>query len=413
MAMLASYGKLALKVLARRRFFTFVSLVGIAFTLTVLLVVTAMFEEMVAPKAPETRLDRTLVVPYSIFQGDRYTSSGSPGYALFDRYARDIPDVELMSIFSLTQPVQSFIGGERVGLNARHTDGNYFRILQFELLDGRTLTAEDDLSGRPAAVLSETAARRLLGDAEPVGATVELSGRNFDVVGVVRDVPYFRSSAYADVWLPNSLHPRRDYRERLRGGFNAMFLAADRGAFPRIKEEWSSRVERMEFPDDRFNTARSFAVTRLEEVARETMPGDNEGAPVGRFLGILLGGALLFMALPAINLINLNMSRIGERASEIGVRKAFGATSTTLIGQFVLENIILCLVGGVVGLAAAALLLVAINDSGLIANARFAINWRVFLAAAGLATFFGVLSGVYPAWRMSRMHPVAALKGGQ
>ena len=58
-------------------------------------------------------------------------------------------------------------------------------------------------------------------------------------------------------------------------------------------------------------------------------------------------GALLFMALPAMNLVNLNISRILERASEIGVRKAFGASSWTLVGQFLVENLILTLVGSV------------------------------------------------------------------
>ncbi len=55
----------------------------------------------------------------------------------------------------------------------------------------------------------------------------------------------------------------------------------------------------------------------------------------------MVGAALLFMLLPTVNLVNLNVSRIMERASEIGVRKAFGASSRTLVGQFVVENLVL------------------------------------------------------------------------
>ena len=58
----------------------------------------------------------------------------------------------------------------------------------------------------------------------------------------------------------------------------------------------------------------------------------------------------LFMALPTLNLVNINLSRILERSSEIGVRKAFGASSRTLVGQFVMENVILTLVGGALAL---------------------------------------------------------------
>ena len=81
--------------------------------------------------------------------------------------------------------------------------------------------------------------------------------------------------------------------------------------------------------------------------------------------------AALFMLLPAVNLINLNTSRILERASEIGVRKAFGASSRTLVGQFIVENLVLTLVGAAVGFVLAGWLLQAASTrSGLIEYAR-------------------------------------------
>ena len=100
-----------------------------------------------------------------------------------------------------------------------------------------------------------------------------------------------------------------------------------------------------------------------------------------------------------------------ERASEIGVRKAFGASSRTLVGQFIVENLVLTMIGGLCGFLLSAIVLRALNESGLIPYAQFTLNYRVFLYGLALATFFGLLSGVYPAWRMSRLHPVAALKG--
>ena len=117
------------------------------------------------------------------------------------------------------------------------------------------------------------------------------------------------------------------------------------------------------------------------------------------------------MLLPTVNLVNVSVSRILERASEIGVRKAFGASSWTLVGQFLVENVVLTLIGGLLGFVLAALVLDGINGSGLFPYARFALNGRVFLYGLLLTLFFGVLSGVYPAWKMSRLHPVDALKG--
>jgi putative ABC transport system permease protein len=128
---------------------------------------------------------------------------------------------------------------------------------------------------------------------------------------------------------------------------------------------------------------------------------------------ILAGAALMFMALPAINLINLNVSRIMERASEIGVRKAFGASSRTLVVQFVVENLALTVIGGLLGFLLAGFVLQSINQSGLIPYAELTLNMRIFLWGIALAVVFGLLSGVYPAWRMSRVHPVVALKGSR
>jgi putative ABC transport system permease protein len=97
--------------------------------------------------------------------------------------------------------------------------------------------------------------------------------------------------------------------------------------------------------------------------------------------------------------------------SEIGVRKAFGASSAHIIRQFVLENVLLCLVGGGIGFVGSIFVLGAVNQSGIVPHSEFAVNLRVFLAGMALSTFFGVLSGIYPAWRMSRVHPVLALRG--
>ncbi|TPW02360.1 MAG: hypothetical protein FD129_3210, partial [bacterium] len=109
--------------------------------------------------------------------------------------------------------------------------------------------------------------------------------------------------------------------------------------------------------------------------------GDDERPRTGLFLLGLSLATLLFMALPAINLVNLNISRMLERSSEIGIRKAFGATSGHLVAQFLVENLVLVLISGAVGLVASAWALELINRSGWIPNASFHVNGRVFVEA--------------------------------
>ena len=125
----------------------------------------------------------------------------------------------------------------------------------------------------------------------------------------------------------------------------------------------------------------------------------------------MLGLGLLFMLLPALNLVNINVSRTLERSAEIGVRKAFGATAGTLAGQFLLENIFLTLLGGALGLGLAAGALHLLNGSHFLPYSAFALNGRVFGVGLGAVLFFGVLSGAYPAYKMSKLTAVKALKG--
>ncbi|HWN81420.1 MAG TPA: FtsX-like permease family protein, partial [Candidatus Udaeobacter sp.] len=186
----------------------------------------------------------------------------------------------------------------------------------------------------------------------------------------------------------------------------------DRRDFPRLKDEFQSRLAHVEFLDpDRYDTMQGSLTTHWEELARLVLNAEPARTPLRRFFLTLGIGALLFMSLPAINLVNINLSRILEQAGEIGVRKAFGASRAALVGQFVIENVLLCLVGGAIGLVLSWAVLAAISNGGLIPYAHFTLNPRIFACGLFLATFFGVLSGIYPAWRMSRMHPVAALRG--
>ncbi len=135
------------------------------------------------------------------------------------------------------------------------------------------------------------------------------------------------------------------------------------------------------------------------------MDGDYTAA----FIGVAMVVALLFMALPAINLVNLNVGRIMERAPEIGLRKAAGAPTRVLVGQFIFENLVLALLGGVIAFVTAPFILHLL--SGVLRYSRLEFNLSVFAAGLAFAAVFGVLSGAYPAWKMARLDPAAALRG--
>src|SRR5262249_23453874 len=156
--------------------------------------------------------------------------------------------------------------------------------------------------------------------------------------GVVRDVPSTRVLIFSDVFVPISTMKGDTWRADTLGGFGALVLAKDRRDFPALRAEFASRARRPPTAHpEHFNPPDGTIDPLLGSVARFALdlPSDDRPAlglsAAAALRLVLIVLAVLFMALPAINLVNINLSRILDRSSEIGVRKAFGATSGDLV----------------------------------------------------------------------------------
>lgn len=224
------------------------------------------------------------------------------------------------------------------------------------------------------------------------------------------NVPIYREIPFSDIWVPISTITDAEYKQEMLGDFVGLILAHDAADFPRIKEEFASRMKTVELSSSEYNKFESEPGTEFDEAARDLL-GNSGGHERAELIGVMVLATFLFMLLPTVNLVNINVSRIIERASEIGVRKSFGASSATLVGQFLVENILLTFIGGVIGFLLSILILQLLTNSGQIQYADFHLNIRIFFYAFVSILFFGIVSGVYPAWKMARMHPVNALKG--
>jgi putative ABC transport system permease protein len=415
--MLKNYLKVALKVLGRRKFFTFISLFGISVTLLVLLVATALLDNVFATGTPEVHADRMLGVYELTMQGPDDTERSRPGYGFLDRYVRPmekLPSVERISFVTSARTAISYLNGRKIESALRRADGELWRVLAFDFVEGAPFTVEDNAGAHFVAVINETTRQRFFGGAPAVGKTIEADGQTFRVVGVVRDVPILRYASSADLWVPLTTAKTSAYKEEWLGDFTALILARGAADVPQVKAEFQSQLRSAErhLPDPkRLKTLTAGADTLFEGAARSFLPGDAVVNPGGRLRAALLALMLGFMLLPTINLVNINLSRILDRASEIGVRRAFGASARTLVGQFLIENLVMTLIGAVIGLVLAAGVLRAFNVSGILEHTQLQINLRVFLYGLAIAVFFGLFSGVVPAWRMSKLHPVRALRG--
>jgi putative ABC transport system permease protein len=411
--MIWNYLKVAFKVLLRRKFFTFASLFAITFTLAVLVVAAALLDQTFGPRAPETHLDRTLGIFGAQIQGENGRRTGQPGYKLLDQYARNLPNVERMAIFSTPAQVTTYRNGERVKLYLKRTDAEYWSILDFAFVEGRPITIDEERNGSRVAVINTAMRDTFFAGSSALGKSIPVEGTNYTIVGVVENVPILRIVPFADVWVPTSSQESSGYKSELIGPYMAILQARSADDFPSIKAEFATRIASADLSSvEGFTTLRSTPSTFFEYTASQIFgDGTGSGDPQ-KLLALFATFAFLFMLLPAVNLININVSRIMERASEIGVRKAFGASTATLVAQFLVENIAVTVAGSLIALLVAFSLLRVISSSGVFAYASLGINFRVFLYGLAAALVFGIVSGVVPAWRMARLDPVAALKGG-
>jgi putative ABC transport system permease protein len=416
--MLKHYLIIAFKVLMRRKFYTFISLFGISFALMVVMVFFALYENAFGNIPPQSNSDRILTTTFVQFGGSTFSRISSPGYVLLKNYLKlhTLSRIERTSIFSSRSNADLLFHDKAIRVSRKRTDGDFWKIFDFRFLEGRPLTDDDEKNVNFVAVINESTRKKISGNKSPIGAFIELEGQPFRVVGVVPDVPSLRDRPYADVWVPLSTAKTKAYlNDGVFGNFNAVVLAQKGADIPLIKKEYAGRLQRMDYPaPEHWTYAKGRLETYLELGARSTLNGMAflDKTYLNKFRSILFIGAFIFIFLPVINLININLSRILERSSEIGARRAFGASSRMLVVQLIVENTLLTLIGGIFALGLSWGMLQVFNIVDAIPFKNLQLNFGVFFSGFIVTILFGAISGAYPAWKMSRLHPVAALRRG-
>lgn len=420
--MLRNYLKITFAVLMRRKFLTFVNLFGAALTMLVLVVGFAMVESFVSPAGAQEGQRQILSITEMAMDGRPVSFLlTAPGFSFYEDYIAPLETPDKTSYSMRPLETSSYISGRKVTSQLRPTDAAYWEILDFELIEGRLLAADDVDQGRFVVVINEATADTYFPGESALGKAIIADTDSYEVVGVVANEPVTSLLAYADIWVP--LTTNQTYRNEWISGSQVMLYIEDPSRKAAVKEELQQALADFVFTDDPAAVQRAVASawTPLEFLANGALPGFGgiETAldrhvedRVPEFLAASAAIALLFMSLPAINMTNLNIGRILERAPEIGLRKSAGASRRVLAGQFVFENVVLSAFGGLIALAIAPLLLGLLNDT-LFTYGRLGLNWTVFAAAFAFVLVFGVLSGAYPAWKMAKLEPAVALRGSQ
>ena len=402
----------AVAALRRRPAFTGLALGGIALALGLVLTVAALLDAAFGAHPPSADPARSLGLYKLVFRNPDYgsTTSTPAGMRFVDLTLRGLPGVETVALAQTQGRRATFQTGARVDLWFKRADAAFWKVTRFRFLEGAPFTEADDRAGQRVAVVGKTLADRVFGG-RAMGKTLRVGTEGYRVVGVVEDVPFLQLFPFADVWVPLGTVSTPAFRRALHGDLLAVATLAPGARRADVEAAFQDRLGRVpvrEVNDSKTVTAR--LGTPLDAVVESFFGGDDAASREAVLFYVLLGlFGVLFLTIPALNLVNLNLSRTLERATEIGVRKAFGARPRALSVQFLVEYALLCVVGAALGLGVAYALLSLIAAAEFAPYVRFTPNLTLLATALGAALVLSLMSGVYPAWKMAHLRPADAL----
>jgi putative ABC transport system permease protein len=407
--MLKNYFKIAIAVLRRRKFFTFISLFGISFTLTILLVLTAFLDKIAGDSYPDRKRDRSLYISRIQQKSKNGQSSGTMSFYYLDHYVRTLKTPVKLGISSMFNGTNTYVNNKKIAVSYKYTNNDYWDIMDYDFVEGKAFSRQQLANADKVAVISEDMKKQYFGDVPSVvGKYIEADNVKYRVTGVVKNVPVTSYMTYSDIFLPYTVSKSDVTKNKgYQGGYFGILLANSKNDVQRMRDEYEGLVKRLPMESKDFYKISSHADPYIVSYV-DTGNDDLSGVTI--VLTAITIFTLLVTLLPTLNLVNINITRIMERSSEIGVRKAFGASSGTLVYQFIVENIILTLLGGLIGIVLSFIAIQVLNSMKLIPNLILSLNFTVLGIGLLICFFFGLLSGVYPAWRMSKLNVVTALK---
>ena len=352
-----------------------------ALTMTLFLVIYI----MVGPVYPEQERGRMAVVQtvrYDMAEDGMTHSISSVGLSLADSL-RKMPEVERLT--AITYPrtdIVSDASGKNLTCATKGADDVFWQVYDFRFLHGRPFTREEWEANSPVCVISEGLARRVFGRTDVADRMLSIGGTNiYDpdevnkqlrIVGVVEDVSVAVSLTYAQIWIPYDEEDDYNCGIPFYGSYTLVMLLHEDKTVTQLQERvarWQRRINQEE--EAAGLKIRLDMDGRLQPHWQSSFVrnSSDEWQPV---LRTILGMLLAFLLIPAMNMSSMVASRINARISELGIRRAYGASRAALLWQVLEENFLLTLVGSLMGLAISWLivtlgadwLVFIFNDSG-------------------------------------------------
>ncbi len=292
-------------------------------------------------------------------------------------------------------------GSTAATMTVTGTTPSYHQIQGMSLLLGRFLKTADVESHTNVCVINEYAATELVGYADCLGAEISLNGTKYTVVGVLED-----DDSLTSMFGSGSMVAYIPYTSLLR-----------------LSTDLSSNIESFYVSGESTMEEAEIAITRLlldrfsqDDDAFEVTASDvmeDAMSSVTSILTILLGGiAAISLVVGGIGIMNIMLVTVTERTREIGIRKAIGATRGMILRQFLIEAIVLCMMGCVIGIALSWVTLQVVSTVVSSLSMTFQLEGNVVLISVVFCFLIGLVFGLYPANKAAKMQPIDALHFG-
>ena len=295
-------------------------------------------------------------------------------------------------------------GSEYGSVTVYGTTSDYYDLQGLQLFMGRWLKNVDVENSSYVCIINETAAEELIGYTDCVGQTLTLDGVEYTVVGVLQDdedslTAVFTSGSMV-AYVPHTSLIRLS--DTVTKDITTFYIGAAAGSTLETAETVIDSIlyERFEEDEDAYSVS---SQDMLEEAI----------SSITSVLSILLGGiAAISLIVGGIGIMNIMLVTVTERTREIGIRKAIGASRGTILTQFLMEAVVLCMMGCALGIFLSWTILQTVNTVVASLSLIFHLDGGVVAIAVIFCFLIGVIFGLYPANKAAKMKPIDALHYG-
>ena len=313
------------------------------------------------------------------------------------------PSVAAVAPYATSTATGKF-GTESADFNVYGVTQDEYKIQSMQLTMGRFIAASDVKNNNRVCVIPEGTAEDLIGYKDCLGREISLNGIKYTVIGVLEDeeesLATILSGGMKTAYIPYTSLMRLSTDNG--SSISTFYIGASEGYTLDQAEEVMKNLlmERFNQDEDAFSIS-------SQNMIEEAM------GRISNFLNILLGGiAAISLIVGGIGIMNIMLVTVTERTREIGIRKAIGASRRTILVQFLIEAVVLCMLGCALGIFVSWGILQIISAITVSASISFRLNGRVVVLSVLFCFLIGVVFGLYPANKAAKMKPIDALHYG-